>query len=257
MQDAADAGRSEDDGWADGMGLLRQIAANARLFTDAAGSLPGWVSSGDVGAAMSIDFFAFAQIDAVGQQRMAYVQPANASAISPDPIAMLAGAPHRETALHFIQFVLSPEGQRLWYTKPGSPGGPRTTALYRMPVQAGLYQSDPMLSGKPDPFTAAGTFNAKRSREKTFGILPMLIQSSCMDTLDELRAARAAIIAGGRSDLDARLGKFPFDQLEALRRARALDALKDHPAERLSLLRSWTAAFRDEYRALREAAAEK
>jgi hypothetical protein len=124
-----------------------------------------------------------------------------------------------------------------------------------MPVSAGLYDSDPLLvQERGDPFTAAGTFNAKRSREKTFGILPLLIQASCMDTLDELKAARAAILAAGRADLDARLGKFPFGQQEALRRAKALDAVKDRPSEKLALLRTWTEEFRSEYVALRTAA---
>jgi hypothetical protein len=127
-----------------------------------------------------------------------------------------------------------------------------------MPVRAGLYDSDSVLVQEHgNPFTAAGTFNAKRSREKTFGVLPILIQASCMDTLDELGAARAAILAAGRSDLDARLGKFPFDQQEALRRAKALDAVRDRPSEKLALLRKWTEEFRSEYAALREAAQQK
>ena len=45
MADAAEQGRSEDDGWADGMGLIRQIAANARMFTDSCSVVPIIVST--------------------------------------------------------------------------------------------------------------------------------------------------------------------------------------------------------------------
>src|SRR5690606_15886041 len=52
MADASAAGRSEDEGWADGMGLIRQIAANARLFTDSASVVPISVSQGEAAAGM-------------------------------------------------------------------------------------------------------------------------------------------------------------------------------------------------------------
>jgi hypothetical protein len=62
-----------------------------------------------------------------------------------------------------------------------------------------------------------------------------------MDLLDDLRETR-----------DAKLGVFPFDQAEALRRARQWQAAP--PLERLRLQRSWTSEFREEYRQLRDAA---
>src|SRR5205814_1969327 len=105
-----------DEGWARGMGLLRQIAANVRLFADSSGSLPALISSGDVAAGMTIDFHSLAQIDAVGASRMGYVQPANATIVNPDPIALVKGAEHREVAVRFMQFVMSEAGQRLWFT---------------------------------------------------------------------------------------------------------------------------------------------
>ena len=44
----AEEAYEEDDGWADGMGLIRVIASNARLFTDSSTALPGQISGGDV-----------------------------------------------------------------------------------------------------------------------------------------------------------------------------------------------------------------
>ncbi len=253
MQDATDAGGTNDDGWANGMGLLRQIAANARLFTDASSALPGQVSSGDVGAAMTIDFHSIDQMLQVGEARMGFILPANATILNPDPIAMLKGAPHPEMAKRFIEFVLSDVGQKLWYRKAGEPGGPVSTTLYRLPVRADLFQDDPELRKRADPF-AAGGFNTSRKRTATFSFLPDLIQCSCMDTLEDLRAARLAITKAGRADLDAKLGKFPFDQKVALEKSKQLAALKEKPAERLALLRKWSEEFREEYRELREEA---
>ena len=58
------------------------------------------------------------------------------------------------------------------------------------------------------------------------------------------------ILAHGRADLDAKLGRFPYDQKEALRRAKQWkDAT---PVARLGLMRDWTRQFHDEYRHLRE-----
>ncbi|HEV2294660.1 MAG TPA: extracellular solute-binding protein [Tepidisphaeraceae bacterium] len=259
MADAAQQGRSEDDGWADGMGLLRQIAANARLFTDASSALPGQISSGDVAAGMTIDFHSLNQIDVLptradGTKRMAYVEPVNATAVNPDPIAVArTKGKVSPVALRFIEFVLSEPGQKLWYTPPGQPGGPRESGLYRLPIQASLYETDPTLRGKANPFKAAEGFNTSPERKRTFRILGELIQLSMMDLLDDLRETRRMILESPRAgELDARLGKFPFDQQEALRREKQWQAAA--PIERLALQRKWTNEFREEYRSLREEA---
>ena len=73
---------------------------------------------------MIIDFYGRSQVDAVGDQRMGYVEPRDATAINPDPIAVVRGAEHPELAIRFIEFVLSDEGQRLWNIR-ATTGGPR------------------------------------------------------------------------------------------------------------------------------------
>ena len=72
--------------------MIRQIAANAKGFTQAANELPGTVSNGDVAAAMSIDFYARSQIAAVGGGRVGYVEPQGATMVTPEPIAVAKGA---------------------------------------------------------------------------------------------------------------------------------------------------------------------
>ncbi|HMB95016.1 MAG TPA: extracellular solute-binding protein [Tepidisphaeraceae bacterium] len=255
MVDAVKAGRSEDEGWAQGMGQLRQIAANARLFTDSGASPSGIVGNGDVAAAMVIDFYARATIEQVGEDRMGYIEPINATAINPDPIALVKGAEHRETAIHFIQFVLSEEGQRLWIVRAGAPGGPSRTSLRRLPIRKSVYDHPENFVDKVNPFVSASDFNTSNSRKKTFGILGELMQYSMIDLLDELRETRRAILASPRAaELDAKLGLFPFDQKEALRRA---DLLRHASAvDRMALERQWTSEFREEYRRFRQEAGQ-
>jgi ABC-type Fe3+ transport system substrate-binding protein len=254
MAQASSHGRSEDDGWADGMGLVRLIAANARQFTDGSASIPGMISSGDAAAGMAIDFYGRSQVDAVGEDRMGYVEPAGATAINPDPIAIVKGAPNKEIATHFIEFLLSEKAQRMWNTRAGKPGGPKQTSLRRLPIVPSVYEHNEDFTDKVNPFKESAGFNKSIAREKTFGILGELIQYSCIDLLDDLRETRAAVLASPRAaELDQKLGRFPFDQKEALRRAVLLKQAS--PAKRLELQRQWTEAFRREYANLREEAA--
>lgn len=250
MADAVAQGRSEADGWADGMGLIRQIAANARMFADSSSTAPIMVSSGDAAAGMSIDFFGRSQSTAVGVGRMKYIEPENATIINPDPIGLVTGAEHKELAIQFIRFVLRPEGQTLWNTRAGAAGGPRQTSLRRLPIRADAYADMAEFTDPVNPFQMASQFNKSNAREKTFGIVGDLIQFSCIDLLDELRQTRKAILASPRRDeLDRRLGRFPFDEAEALKRAKELKAA--NPAERLELQRRWTDEFRRECAELR------
>ena len=248
MATAQQHGRTEDAGWADGMGLIRQISANCRTFTDGSGTVPGIIAAGDAAAGMTIDYYGRSEVEAVGGDRLGYVQPKGATIINPDPIAMVKGAPHPELAKAFIQFVLSPAGQALWDRKPNTPGGPAGQGLRRLPIMPAAY-GDPDFADHDDPFTESGGFNKSDAREKTFGILGQLIEASCVDPLDELRACRMAILAHHRADLDAKLAVFPYDQKEALHRAAEWKAAT--PVEQLRMMRTWTRNFQDEYRQLR------
>ena len=110
---------------------MRRIGANARYFTDSASKVPIDVSTGDAAAGLAIDFYGRYQAETSkapdGAYRMQYVTPEGGSSVSADPISLLRGAPHRELAVRFIEFVLAPEGQRLWTYAPGTRGGPQNT----------------------------------------------------------------------------------------------------------------------------------
>ncbi len=254
MQDATDAGESADVGWARGMGLIRQIAANARMFTDNGTIVPGIISSGEAAAGMAIDFQARSQVDAVqvgDVSRLGYIEPAGATAINPDPVAMVKGAEHPELAKHFIEFLLSEDGQRLWNTRAGAPGGPKRTSLRRLPIMKSVYDSPTNFTDAVNPYISSGAFNTRRDRTATSSIVADLIQMSCVDTLDELRQTRKMILTSPHAqELDRKLGLFPFDQQEALARQKRKAAAT--PLEWIEMQRQWTQDFRNEYAQLQQ-----
>ncbi len=141
MQEAGEAHLAE--GWAAGLNLIQAASANARYFTDAAGRVPMDVAAGDAAIGMCIDFYGRFQSECVaapdGSSRLVYVTPSGGSSVGVDPVAILRGAPHREVAERFVEFVLSIEGQKLWNFRVGTPGGPVRYALRRLPVRKELY----------------------------------------------------------------------------------------------------------------------
>jgi iron(III) transport system substrate-binding protein len=271
---AAEEHRSQEQAWARGMGLIRQIAANAKGFTQAANELPSTVSNGDVAAAMSIDFYARSQIAAASGcargswgdggaprravpcvGRVGYVEPQGATMVTPEPIAVAKGAQHAEVAKRFIEFVLSDAGQRLWITKPG-PGETLEMALQRLPVVRSVYDNPVNFTEFTNPFTTAGGFNTKPSRRAAFGLMDELIALCCIDLLTDLRETRREIVASPHAAaLDAKLGVFPVSQAAS---QAGVDVhrqmLKGKPEDWLRLQRQWRDQFRAEYRELRRAA---
>jgi iron(III) transport system substrate-binding protein len=268
---ATEEHRPQEQAWSRGMGLIRQIAANAKGFTQAANELPATVSNGDVAAAMSIDFYARAQIAAVSRcdsrakaggksvvgcvERIGYVEPQGATMVTPEPIAVAKGAQHAEVAKRFIEFVLSDAGQRLWITKPG-PGETSEMALQRLPVVRSVYDNPVNFTEFTNPFTTAGGFNTKPARRAAFGLMDELVALCCIDLLPDLRETRRQIVTSPHAaELDAKLGTFPVTQAAS---QAGVDVhrqmLKGKPEDWLTLQRQWRDQFRAEYEELRRAA---
>lgn len=174
-------------GWTEGWSMLRRVFANARYFASAASKVPVDVSSGEAAAGMCIDFYGRTQAGAVAAagwsgdrpgettSRVGYADPVVAgrsmTATTADPITLLRGAPHRDTAEQFIAWTLSKESQRLWQQKLGTPGGPIKFELRRQPIRIDLYTAQekadwtdpeidpfptavPIMPGMPDFFAA-------------------------------------------------------------------------------------------------------
>lgn len=257
-------------GWAAGLRLLQKIGANARYFTDSASKVALDVGMGNAAAGLCIDFYGRFEAEVSNGGRangaMAYVTPRGGSGVSADPISLLRGAPHRETALRFIEFLLGEEGQKLWCYRVGEPGGPRKYALQRFPIRRDFYPSanpdfqaayerhrahttDDLGAPALDAYRLAQAYVYRpRWTAGYYGLLRDLIRAMCMDSGAELRSAWREICAAGGPAACPRA-------LEALERlpqtpapltwASGLALGKKY--DRLDLLRAWTIQYRAQY----------
>ncbi|MDR0901645.1 MAG: iron ABC transporter substrate-binding protein, partial [Opitutaceae bacterium] len=205
------------------------------------------------------DFFGRQQQEAVarraGSPRVVFTVPRGGSVGSVDPIALLRGAPHREAAVLFIEYVLSMDGQKLWNFKPGAPGGPRQYALRRLPVRRDFYEraefaalrSDPEESpyGQKDQLVYRAARTGGLFREMSF-----VIRVMCLDTHPELaRAWRAIIKAGMPADALAVLQDLSAVDYDAAQ-TRIKQALASrNKADEIRLADELANAFRRQYQA--------
>ena len=257
-------------GWLNGLRLIQRIGANARYFTDSASKVPLDVGMGNAAAGLCIDFYGRyeAQVSNGGRTNgaMAYVTPRGGSGVSADPVSLLRGAPHRATALRFMEFALSEDGQKLWCYRVGTPGGPRKYALQRFPIRRDFYPAEnPEFQaayerhrrfttddlGQPnlDMYRLAGEFTYRpRWTSGYYGLFRDLIRAMCMDSGQELRAAWKAIGAAGGPERCPRameaLGRLP-QKPEPLTWVSGLTLGRKH--DRLDLLREWTIQYRAQY----------
>lgn len=209
MQQAVRELASEPDGirlgWLRGLRLITLASANARYFTDTSTKIPVDVALGDAAIGMSIDFYGRFQSEAVarpdGSSRLIYFTPHAGSAVGVDPIGILRGAPNHQNAELFLEFVLSPEGQKLWNFRPGTPGGPTRYALRRPPIRKDLYspqfapyRSDPTVN----PYLEAQNFTYHPDwTAPLFRPLAFIIRTTMLDIHDELRHAWQQILTAG------------------------------------------------------------
>jgi iron(III) transport system substrate-binding protein len=197
----ATARQAVGDGWSRGLQTLLRISANARYFTDSSQKPPIDVAQGDCAAGICIDFYGRAQAEAVaarGTARLGFVTPRGGTVNSVDPIGLLRGAPHREVAERFIEYVLTTEAQKLWNFKVGTEGGPERFALRRMPVRRDFYtntewkslRSDPDGApfDDPNPLVYRPEWTGHLIRELAF-----VVRVMCLDSHEELKAAMRAI----------------------------------------------------------------
>lgn len=234
-------------GWQKGLPLLLRIAANTRQFVESSSTVPREVAKGSVLAGMCIDFYGYAQIDQVGADQANFVLPAGETAVAPDPISLLRGAPHRELAERFISFVLSEEGQRLWCLRAGSEGGPVKHSLYRLPVLPEVYrkyEKDLVVYSRPFEQKDALRFDESASARRTLW-LGWLFKSSCIDNQKLLRRSFKAVID---SKMDAKLlaefDRLPCTEAEAFRLG---ELLAGSQQQRDKITRQWFNFYRGKY----------
>jgi len=251
-------------GWADGLNLIKRIGANARYLTDSAHKVPHDVGKGDTVAGMCIDFYGRSEAEwtgfqSGGRERIVYVTPEGGSSLSADPIQLLRGAPNRQVAIDFIEFVLSPEGQQLWNYRVGTPGGPRKYALRRQPVRRDLYTAEHrqyMADADHDPFAETASFVYHGGwTGPYFTLIRTLIKAMALDAGPELQAAWGAILAAGGPEAVpeamAAFNALPFSYAEAGDARHRLSVGRDGVTvlSALQTSRDWAQYFRQQFAA--------
>lgn len=206
-------------GWETGWNLLGQIAGNVSKFDRLSSSTAKEVTLGETAYAFAIDFYAFSQIAVAGRTNMVFVLPEDFTAVSPDGIALLRGAPNPVTAARFLEFVLGEPGQKLWFLPRGHPEGARHASIERMSVRPDFYPRFREISNiQFSPFTLKQPFayNAKLARARR-DVVAALFGALFVDTHAELRAAWRAVILRGLPPSDlAAIGRVPLRASEAL-----------------------------------------
>ena len=209
-------------GWLQGLHLIERIGGNARYYTDSATKVPIDVSKGDAAIGLAIDFYARYQAEHSrapdGTERMVFITPDSGSSVSSDPISLLRGAPHKDLAVRFIQFLLSEAGQKLWNYRPGEVGGPQKYALRRLPIRRSFYPSelapinqefethrphltDNLADPTINPYEVGKKFTYhRRWTGHHFNIHRNLIKAMCLDAGEELKSAWKAIQQHGGTE---------------------------------------------------------
>jgi iron(III) transport system substrate-binding protein len=183
-------------GWKQGMSDLFLIAANARYFSDSAFLVPNDVANGEAAAGMAIDFYGRVYQESVGPSRCRFISPVAATAITPDPVGILYGVKGQqyELALHFVEFLISPQGQRLWIVKKGDPDGPRFRALRRPPIRRDVYANRTGWTDDVNPFEEAGGFNQRGEWMSTFTDTRMIWAAAWVDSHDAMQKTHRRIL---------------------------------------------------------------
>ena len=97
----------DDKGWE----WLKRLGANTGIFTARSRDVPSVVARGEFAAGFAVpSYMAFE--DRLAGFELKFVAPKTAW-ITPEPIAVLAGAKHPKAAMAFIEYMLSERGQRV------------------------------------------------------------------------------------------------------------------------------------------------
>ena len=251
-------------GWKQGMNDLLLIAANARYFSDSAFLVPNDVANGEAAAGMAIDFYGRVYQESVGPNRCRFISPIAATAITPDPVGILHGVKGQqyELALHFVEFLLSPQGQRLWILKPGYPDGPRFRALRRPPIRRDAYGNRTGWADDVNPFEEAGGFNQRGEWMSTFTDTRMIWAAAWVDSRDALQKAYLRILMikdiRRRDALLAELADLPItlSDVQELPRRMEREAGGNVDEWRARVRLEWANRFRKHYKQMFDKADE-
>ncbi|MBF0261642.1 MAG: extracellular solute-binding protein [Magnetococcales bacterium] len=169
-------------GWEQGWMLLKGMAGNVRQFARNSIDVPDAVVAGTAGAGLVIDFYGLTNKSA--GHDVDFVTPKRPSLV-PANIALVKNGANPKAAKAFIDFVLTPEGQKLLLLPE----------ISRLPVNPSVYAQAPR--NYPNPFTNNDLLNAQPfdvmlSKDR-YGLINHLFDAVLVHALPEIQAATKAI----------------------------------------------------------------
>jgi len=235
-------------GWEEGFEVVTKMDANVKVFSRSSSDIPRDVDLGETACGLAIDIYALAKIAEAGTDKLGYVMPEGETVINPDSIGILKGAPHKELAQRFLEFVMGEPGQKLWMLKVGEPEGPKELALRRMSVMPDVYD---MLGDKIDvptnPFKWKTSLQYDHEKGSArWGVVADLIGTMTIDMHSELVKAWEAVRKGGMKEAALkRLVAVPITEEEADRLGKEK---WDDPTFRNTKLEEWTKFAVEKYK---------
>jgi len=232
-------------GWEKGWATLLRILANSRAVLDSSASVLDQVDHGVFLAAFAVNFDGLARADASGG-RVVYVNPARATAATPDVLSVLKTAKDVELAEDFVRYCLSEPGQVVWGVR-GESGG-RGSTLYHYPIDPTVYDKyAERLAVAENPYQTDFGLKVDAERDhKLAGALLPLVRAANGDNHVLLQRAWAAVVG---SDMDAEalalLVAPPLAESDAFVLADQFAGAA--PADADAIVAEWSAKFRARY----------
>ena len=240
-------------GWEAGWSLVKSIAGNAKTITQKSSHVPKGVIKGEFGVGIVIDYYGLTAI--ANGHPIGFSYPGE-SVFVPANIGILKASSEPKLAGEFIEFVLSPEGQKLLLEAD----------ISRLPIRPELYQPDSegithIPEFYPHPFSAKQlgahvAFDVKRSRER-YNVVNSLFDVMITYRFEDLQTAVSAIqnaetslvstpksqpaLAGATNQARALIYALPIDELTSIdphfasifrkKRKKAEDVIEGEQAE--------------------------
>jgi ABC-type Fe3+ transport system substrate-binding protein len=206
-------------GWERGWQVIHRVGGNTRKFDRVSSTTAKDVTLGETAYAMAIDFYGITQVATAGRTNLTFALADDFTALGPDGLAILQGAPNLVIAQRFVDFALSTEGQQLCFLPRGHPQGPKRHSIERMSVRPDFYSRYRGVSNiEFSPFELKQSFKydpqlARDRRE----VVAALVGALLVDTHSELKAAWREMIRRGVTEAEvAALGRMPLTEAEAL-----------------------------------------
>lgn len=198
----------DNEGWEEGWRLLREMAGNARYFTNSSTKPPIDVSQGEAAMGVAIDFYGRSQAQSVmrpgetaERARVGFTDPAGEVFIDADPVSIIRGGPNPELARRFVEFCLTDKAQSLWQFRAGQSAdglGPQRYELRRLPVRRVMYERHfDRFMDRVNPFEIASEVEGR-------GWRPLIapVMGAMIDAHDELAEAWG-VLTKARSTIGA------------------------------------------------------